>query len=575
MPGIHITAFAGIAPEVDSRLSDKTTAQIAHNCLLWDGTLRPMPQWNLFRVANIDSNYAYIYEDSKTNILYEAFEFTEAVYLNGPPFAHDVIVGIDITTLPAPGYNSNLRRTESPNVVQDSLPLGLPTPLFTPTVVNGILSYATMNAHSISYTPQYHSKKPINRLIGVTFCRQTLSGFEESPLAVIPGQNPKGIMFEGDIINVYIGLDPDAVAAYGITHVRLYRTISGLDSGEQVGNELDTDWHLIQTIQAVSEIYYNDGGASTTDPLDLFLASRFYPPYIEARYFGLCEAGWFYAVSAKGQIQLSERYLHHAWPTENKLTIPETVTGAVQHFDNLYIGTNTRPYVVATAPGEGQQGIQASATAFNERLPCLPNTMVVAPSGALYAAARGIVSLSREGARVLSAGIANAGDVLYTNKIDDDITDEVRIDLTTAAAYWEGSYWGFVGGHRDIPQNVYYTSHIYPIEVLEEMASSASMLRVGQVNVIIEDMSSQASFLSASLGTALETITMPVEEINSTAELVNVILVTGLSVIVIPMEAIVSNPSFQSAGLVLGLVRTYMAYESINSTPAFLSATLA
>lgn len=464
MPGIRITKFAGLATELDARALNRINAQVAHNCLLWDGSLRPMPMWKLFNVlgnsseAGADAAGYFAFENTRNSQVNYVTNFYDGVYLTGQPFANDMFVGINNDDNVADGYTSNLRMTEAIAAPAIAKPLGLPNPASTaPLFITG---------SSISYISMNESVKPVNRVMGVTFCRRTNSGLEESTIAVLPNQAPFGIMFEGDILQISLTLDTAALEEWGVTHLRLYRTIAGLDSGEQIGNELDANWHLVSTIAVAPNIMYNDGGAATTDPLDLYLADHFYAPRWIAAHFGLTESGWFYCATADGKIGISERYLHHAWPTENELAIPETITDVAHNYDNIYIGTNTKPYHIALSPGEGEQGLQAAATPFAERLPCIGRSMAAAPGGALYASRTGLVALSQSGQKVLTAGITKAGDVLYKNVIpatetQTGVTDEIKIERTTYGAYHKGSYYGFQAG-KETTEIVNYLCYTRP-----------------------------------------------------------------------------------------------------------------
>ena len=445
MTSLRITEFAGILPEKAARNLPKTHAQIAHNCLLWDGVLRPMPQWvESFRYNSATNK---LYEDTRDGSYHTTFDYGEGVILTGAPFATSLLVGInDVVTVP--GYTSNIFQTLSYTPEGGvSVPAGLPTPTF-----SGTSPFITSS--SVSYSSQLHSLKPVNRIIGVTFCRVIAGGTQESPIAIIPGQAPYGIMFEGDIVIVNLSFDMAKIADYGITHIRLYRTIAGLDSGENVANELDTDWHLIDSIAIKPSISYSNGGAATGDSLDLYLAKDFYSPQFKAAHFGLTESGWFYAVAADGRVAVSERYLHHAWPTENYLRVYEQVTDVACYYDNVYIGTVTKPYVVSVAPGEGEQGAQLAAVPFPERLACIPGTMVAAAGGAIYASKAGLVALSKSGQRLITAGVMNPDDILYKEKIEvtgyDAYVEEIRIPRTLFSANWNGKYVGFTKSYQNV-----------------------------------------------------------------------------------------------------------------------------
>jgi hypothetical protein len=117
-----------------------------------------------------------------------------------------------------------------------------------------------------------------------------------------------------------------------------------------------------------------------------------------------------------GEIAFSERYLHAAWPTENRMSLRTEVRDIVCKYDNLYVGTINYPYIISLGPGEGEQGLQTSATPFTAKLPCLAGSMCVTPSGAMYASNIGLVSLTKDGPTVITKGILRPGAVLYTEE---------------------------------------------------------------------------------------------------------------------------------------------------------------
>lgn len=450
MPGIHIKQFAGLMPEIAARNMPQTCAQIAHNCLLRDGALRPMPRWKKFKQLTTANANTHVYENNLTGEIANAYEFGEGVWLTGSPFADKMIVGVMATPVPVTGYQSNVFQTLGigGNTGAVAYPAGIPTPTFVG--VN-----RSVDSSSVNYIAELASQKPVNRVMGITFCRVIGGMLQEGPLAVIPGQAPFGIMFEGDTLSLSLALNMSIMGEYKITHVRLYRTISGLDSGEKVGNELDTDWHLVDTLPVMETINYFDGGAATTDPMDLYLAGSFYSPPYNVSHFGLTEGGWFYGVTDDGKVCVSERYLHHAWPVENKVDIREEVTDAVTHYDNIYIGTRGQPFIVSLAPGEPPQGLQIGPTRYPVRLPCLSGTMVAATSGALYTAPQGVVALSRSGQKVISAGLSNSDDLLYKKHIPAveeppvaAYNEEVRFSRAIMAAYHEGMYFGITESYQ-------------------------------------------------------------------------------------------------------------------------------
>lgn len=417
MPTIRITQFAGLVPELAGRNIPATSAQIAHNCLLSDGTLRPQAKWVELESKELGAApYRSIAYDRMTGkaVMYTSYD---AVTMDGAPFISNATIGALIT----------------PPVVRHD------------TGVSDISATVGLEAAgvtgSVAYVRAYVSNKPVNRLYAISRVRNAFGRTEEGPLACLIGL-PDEVVYEGDTATISISV---SAIGDGATHIRLYRSISGLDTGQEVSNALDTGWYLIEeiAIPAGGSVTYIDGGSITTDELDSYYAGQFHPADLLAKYFGLTESGWFVAVSSTGEISVSERFLHHAWPTDQTYKVHETVNDTVIQMDNLYIGTNRKPYMLALQIGE--KGLQGAAVPFPEPYRCLPNSMTASSSGAIYASNIGLVALGREGQRVLTASIANAGDTLYSHKVEDK---EViaSIDNTNFGYYHNGWYYGFCGG---------------------------------------------------------------------------------------------------------------------------------
>jgi hypothetical protein len=335
-------------------------------------------------------------------------------------------------------------------------------------VTNQGLTKATASLYNfgvsgtVNYTAGNLSAKPINRVYAVSRVRFVNGRREEGGLAALIG-NPYDLVHEGDTATLDITIAP---LDDQVTHIRVYRTLSGMDTGENIQNEMDTEWHLVAEIplNGATNMVYVDGGAITTDPLDVQFAQQFHPPTITAEFFGLTDSGWFVCASRSGQVQISERYMPHAWPSENTLDLQETITDIVVHADNVYVGTEGMPYIIAISQGE--KGVQVAATQYKEHYPCQSGSMTAAASGAIYASASGLVALSREGLQVITGEIANPGDKLFVRNIKavDSPTEEAQklvasFGTTTHGVYYRGKYYGFCGPLR--ADMFYLTTDVY------------------------------------------------------------------------------------------------------------------
>jgi hypothetical protein len=431
MPSLRITRFGGINTEVAARLSGPSVAQTAHNCLLWDGTLRPLAQWQ--KIQGVDYLAARAITLSSDNKIVVPSPLLDTVFATGLNYPANSKIGLSF--LPPNGVDPNIVYTS--DVVAGYVPVGLHRP-----VLSG----------SINYSREYRSDKPMNRLYAVSGVRHIGNYVQESVLTLIPNQSAQSILYEGDIANVSVtattvGAPYDAL--------RLYRTISGMDIGSSPQNDFDTEWHLIAELAGGASLSYADGGAGTNDPLDLFLGKAFYPPYnIEYAHLQYLNSGWLAAASTDGYIAISERYLYHAWPIENLVHIPgEVLTDCKAQFDNLFIGTENRPYIVTVGTGE-KLGAQINVTPYAENYKCLKNTMGTTASGAMYASPSGIVSLTRDGMKLISAGVSSGVRPIYSipriiSYMEDGVTKTkqlyypMRFEHTSYAAYHHGTYFGF------------------------------------------------------------------------------------------------------------------------------------
>lgn len=438
MPSIRITSFGGINTEIAPRLAQNEVAQVAHNCLLWDGTLRPLAKW--IKQQGVDfatvASMAISQDDTVRTAPYK-----ESIFLSGEKYILDTKLGLEQNL--SSFVDSNIIYT-NPRVAGFKY-VGLHTP-----PVN--------TSSGISYDRGYHSDKPVNRMYAVSGVRKVGNAIEESTLALIPNQSPQSVIYEGD--NATIAVNVTALVPYEYTGLRLYRSISGMDTGIDTTNELDTEWYLVAELNGTPDgILYNyvyiDGGSATTAPLDAYLAKDFYPPrrYLY-KYLQQTESGWFVAASADGKIVVSERYLYHAWPIENFYNIADVeITGMKCQFDTVYIGTNDVPCIMAIASGE-KLGVQVGITPFPESYPCLAGSMVKSASGAIYASPSGIVSLAREGMQRVTAGVASGVNPLYKiehrwDTVALGVTTHhvayypMRFEHTTHGAYLRGEYFGF------------------------------------------------------------------------------------------------------------------------------------
>ena len=433
MTAIHLRVFGGLNTVKAPRTLQPHEAQVAHNCLLWDGALRPLAKWVNLNIGQTGKHSIDVSEDGSTYLL---SEMSRVVALDSMTHPKDSVIGLAPLQLQGGQSNIGYQNSLSPTVYEV-----------------GVLPPEVSLSSSVVYTRQHLSNKPVNRLYGVTSVRKTGDYIEESSISVIPNQDPTAVLYEGDLAQVNVIIIGGGI--FERTSHRLYRTTSELDTGHAAGNAFKTEWHLVAELAHSYDVpgqtrsyQYNDGGAIAALPMDLLLSTRFYPPRATSwQYLALTEGGWLVAAQRAGELAISERSLYHAWPTENYRNIPTQITGLAAHYDTVYIGTLEQPYMMPVSATD-VSATQATPKPYPVRYACLPNSMAETVFGAMYASASGLVSLSSEGAKLITAPHASALYPLYQAQYKSSTDQsihvlELQFAQTTYAAYLNGQYFGF------------------------------------------------------------------------------------------------------------------------------------
>jgi hypothetical protein len=204
---IYINSFGGMQPNTDARLLPTSGAQTAHNCLLEDGSLQAMPQWEAVGDGPISVG------DPAAGTQYTAYAGYCGMTFYGPPF------GLASIYLNASG-------------------LLLPS----------VSSSAT---GSMTVTPGLLSKKAVNRVYGVTSLFSVGGTDYESDLTVVANANARQVMYEGD--NAAISISGTGTA------LRLYRSTSDVTTGAGTNGAVTANWQLVAQLAGTAAVYVDAG----------------------------------------------------------------------------------------------------------------------------------------------------------------------------------------------------------------------------------------------------------------------------------------------------------------------------
>jgi hypothetical protein len=397
MPGIHINKFAGTRHAVDARLLDNGEAQVAHNCLLTDGSLRPMPVWN-----NL-TGFAGSLLPPNGSDLYDSVPGTFGLKFEGPPFGRTYVYVGTYGAVQPETYSS----------------------------ATGTATYVRGNL----------SKKAVNRVYGVTSVLVLAGVGYESAMTILNDPSPVTLMYEGDIVTLN-------VSGTG-TYINIYRTTSDVTAAGGTNGAVVANWQLVDQVTGQSGQYI-DAGSAVSNPMDTYIyRGQTKPPFIVQR-MGLLESGFVWIISATGRIALADRFSFGYWPVENHYDLGAgtntdiIVTGAVSVGDILYMGTQRGVFWAQLKVSDTGAPVLTILPILLAP-PCLQNTMVATPSGAMYTNNNGVMLASGNEVRMMSR--ENASGV--AGILDDGSTFE--FSETTNAVYHNGKYYGIkalpVGGY--------------------------------------------------------------------------------------------------------------------------------
>jgi len=464
MASIRLTQFAGLMPQLSAKLKRKDNAQIAHNCLLYDGRLRAMPAY--FRYQQLSQAPLSLYRAfnfppfNTPGDVVPDFDFTNALYFDGPPFptgAAGIYESSDAayTTYVAVKFGQ-------PGITGNILPAGIG-----PLVASAPATF--------SVTPMNQSRRPTVVGYAITALRINGNNIEETPplyLGTIGNTSP--LYYDGDAVHLSVALQP---LTCGETAVRIYRTITAIETGEQLVNTFDTDWYLVDTVSidpTAPIVTYVDISVSQNLKGTLLLTEGFLPPFFRnaPMNFGVSESGWLW-FSTNNEVQFSERYRWHAWSIPGYLKLPtvDKITSVATYYDTMFIGTTSHPYKAKVAYNDvegNDDPMMVSTNPYPEVQPCIANTLVRAPFGALYTSPNGVISLDENRMQVITKDLLNDGDVIYSRCVA-GVHQDFSYEDITQAAWFNGWYIGYGNGIAfvyDTPEDL---NSVHPFQQLITM----------------------------------------------------------------------------------------------------------
>ena len=348
-----IKRFGGSTPRVAPHLLGDSTAGEARDCKFWHGTLESWRQPLLVHALEPDVRTSYLYDCCW-------LDFNSCVDIAfGPATCRELFTTGD-QDWPA--------RVEFNECTPTVRRLGVPCADRAPSVVAA--STPTKDTEGRSYAYQYRNAKG-----------------EKGSLSQASASR---LLNDGQSVVVSGWEVPDA--SWGVTHVLIYRTVSGHQTGREPGNVLDTTWMLVgeAAIGAPSftDNKYND------DLIDALEQDVVDPPPATLRGIVHVESMNCLAGFVANRLFFSENNSYHEWPYH--LDLDDNICAIVESNGILYVATDGAPYAVTAAVDCKNAGCRKAV-----RLPgnfpmvgCGNRRMTKTAQGAIYPTHNGLVGLA-------------------------------------------------------------------------------------------------------------------------------------------------------------------------------------
>lgn len=359
---IRISAFAGIAPRIDSRKLSTAQSQVAKNCRLFSGSLEPWKDSINDTLLPSAPETIFRYSDTKW------LQWNSDVNVVRSPVPDDQFGRVYWTGDGDPKMGVVGEVDETSPYPTDSYTLGVPAPITKPEGVIGDHSSPLSGASEENETTRF-------------YVYTYVSAFgEEGPPSPVSDQFN---LNELQRIELSAIADPE-LGDHNIAAKRIYRTLEG----EYV---FVAELPVAETTY-IDEIY----DKSTGEPL---ISAEWYSP--SATLQGLISLPNGVLAGFKGnEIRLSEPYAPHAWPPGYSLSVDYEIVALAKIGTSIVILTTGFPYI---AHGIHPDSYSIEVLEIDQA--CISKKSIVeAGSSVIYASPDGLVRITG-GAQVITESI--------------------------------------------------------------------------------------------------------------------------------------------------------------------------
>lgn len=342
--------FSGTRPVTAPGALEVSEAQVAENCKLWSGELRPWAGWT--QVEGIST--------PGTTLTVWKYRDEWLSWNTDVDCVRSLLAEDDLDILMYTGDGSPKYRTKNGDV----FPLGLPVPTTAPATVRS--GSGTENPQQVSHVYTY-----VNT--------QGWEGANSAPSTVVE-------ICDGDTAEVTGMIMPPT--GYGITKMRVYRLISG-SSGT-------AEYEFVAEIDPATS--YSDTMAATSG--DTLQTETYLPPPETLK--GLTALpGSILAGFAGRSVRFSEPTIPYAYPDAHSYMVPFDIVGLGVVGTSIVVLTKGPVYVMSGSAPESMSVVRLPGN-----VPCLSERSIVSTeAGVLFAGPDGLYLCNGQTAALLTGSI--------------------------------------------------------------------------------------------------------------------------------------------------------------------------
>lgn len=441
MSSFRIAAFAGMAPKLSKRLLADNQAQVATNCNLTSGELRPMNGNLLVDVPNISGDILSIF---RINDIFVAWNLD--VNAARGPIAGDTSYRTYFTGAGEPRVtNYALASTAKPYPTAQYV-MGVFAPTTAPSVTHaGGTGTAVSRAFQYTFVTAWGEESapcPASAVVtGKTDGTWTIGATTAMDVAPLNSYNVTGVAWSGGYLTFtctstfglrakeYVSNTLFAPASlngehqvYDVPSPTTFRVAMAADPTVTDGAGTAARVAPHNTASMTKRIYWTDNGSywlvkeniavattsdtvagSTANGAAMICANYHMPP---ADMVGLIALpNGMMAGFSGNELCLAEPWFPHAWPEDYRQTVDYTIVGIGATGTTIVIGTTGTPYVVAGSSPDGM-----SMEKIDNQWPCLAKRgMVSGDGGVMYPTTAGMAFIGAGGSNLITKS-------LYTQK---------------------------------------------------------------------------------------------------------------------------------------------------------------